>query len=1022
MTRIKHFCAWLLILVFLFNWQPLFSNQSGAGLELPEVVVIGEDSARLEGFRDFGLLPKLAPGIKLEPVADNLTLKTGSTGSGPGWETAQTKAPGCAYRNALTASLARGFEGAEGYYRSGRQKYIEGLLLEAQTYFKEGLEKYRESPLVSDFHYWLGEIAFRRQDYTAAARHFQIVAQSPESQFYHFSCYSLAWLDYRKQNYEAAVKWFAVAAESPERRLVSAALFWKSEALFQVNDQHGGRTTLLQLVSEYPESAEYRAALYRLATLAFNQHDYKTALDYLTAMPAPAAGSDMLQRQADLARGWCSYLLESYSDAEKLFRQLQAEVNGVDDVVPLAFLGEILAQLKQDRLSDARKTFAQRPEELREAPAAAAALRELVEAFSVADDPESAAALGEELVGTFPVTLLQVDDFRRLARLQAAQGESERALQTLKSGIEAFAEEDKSDELLFSLRLEQARILYDAEAFAEASVILERLYAQRSKIGEMADRSQVYLLLARTLNRSAAYPRTLEVLSSLPVEFSLKRRAELIYERGWAALQSGRFKLAANDFSTYLKIVKESDVSRSLIQNAEINKAEALFNLHQDQETAALLAGFVKRWPQSPFLPRVLNYQGLLALRQGEFERAEAIFSDLASANLHGDKKLENEVLYNLGESLFSLEKYPEAITVYKELADKNPHLQISGQALIRIGESYFNQGQYLKSQLVYLKAKQLWPGSEIDEKASYGMLLLAYNQDKFDYLETEVKNFIRNFPDSSYTVPLMLLLVDLYQRQGREADLLQLFNKLETGNYADDLKLEAFYRHFMLDAKKDRREAARKDCRRLMARFPLSKYECDCRLYLARYDFSKGNYKTALTILETLPESGCPDPELKRQISLLRARSYQELSKFAKARKLYLLVAEDRRSSEAQTFLAFTGLGDIFVQEKEYDEALFFYDKARQNSVKSKAAAAALKHASTLEAAGRVAAARKSYLRIAYLYPDQQQTVGEALLAALRLAKQEKDTATVKKMAEKLKSIKLDKVQRLEFERIMGL
>ncbi|MCK5541026.1 MAG: hypothetical protein KAI69_08850, partial [Deltaproteobacteria bacterium] len=83
MLRIKNCIAWLLVATFIFSWQPLFSNQSGEGLHLPEVVVIGEDSARLEGFRDFSLLPALAPGIKLESEADIPTLVEVENGPGP---------------------------------------------------------------------------------------------------------------------------------------------------------------------------------------------------------------------------------------------------------------------------------------------------------------------------------------------------------------------------------------------------------------------------------------------------------------------------------------------------------------------------------------------------------------------------------------------------------------------------------------------------------------------------------------------------------------------------------------------------------------------------------------------------------------------------------------------------------------------------------------------------------------------------------------------------------------------------
>jgi len=1022
MTRTKNIIAWLFLLVFLFNWQPLFSNQSGDGLNLPEIVVVGEDSARLEGFRDFGLLPKLAPGIKLEPVADNLTLKSGAVGSGPGWETAPTQAPGCAYRNSLTASLARGFGGAEGYYRSGRQKYIEGLLLEARSYFAEGLKKFKESELIPDFHYWLGEIDFRQERFQEARKHFSVVAASPGHRFYHFSCYSLAWLDYREKSFAAAGKWFAIAAESRERRLASAALFWESEALFQNSEPAAGRSVLLQLTSEYPDAAEYRAALYRLATLAFNQHDYNIALEYLRAMPAPAAGSDMLQRQADLARGWCCFFTLKYSDAEIVFKQLQSEISGVDDVVPLAFLGEILAQIKQHKLESAEATYAQRPERLLKAPVAAAALRELAVALAEAAEPEAAVTTGQELISNFPVSLLQVDDFRRLARLQASLDDNQKALQTLNTGIVAFTAQGVSDDVLIILRLEEAQILYSAAEFEKTLTVLELLFAEKWKIKVTADRYRVYLLLARTLNQLGNYSRTLKMLAQIPSDFVMTQQADLIYERGWAALQSGNFRLADNDFSAYLEIVKENESNTSIIQNAELNRAEALFNLHQDLETDALLVRFINRWPQSEFLPRVRNYQGLLALRRGEFEAAAAIFTELESSANKLDTKLAAEILYNLGESLFSLERYPEAIAVYKKLAAKDPQLKLSGQALIRMGESYFNQGEYLKSQLVYLKAKQLWPDTEIDEKASYGLLLLAYNQDKFPYLEIEVKSFIKRFPDSSYTVPLMLLLTDLYQRQEREADLIALLHDIETGDYAADLQLEAFFRLFKLDLKKGRKEAARIDCQRLLQRFPQSKYECDCRFYLARYAFLKGNHKAALIKLDALSANGCPDPDLSQEVIFLKARIYQQLGDFPNARKFYLEIAENGSGRDTRAFMAFVGLGDIFVREKKFDEALFFYDKAARNPVKAEAAAAVLKSATTLEAAGRISASRKLYLRISYLYPEQQHIVGEALLAALRLAKQEQDKTTAKKVTEKLKALQLDKSQRREFEKLTAL
>ncbi len=1020
MSRIKNLTAWLLIALFLFSWQPLFSNQSGEGLHLPEVVVIGEDSARLEGFRDFGLLPALAPGIKLEPVVDNLTLEANKSQPGPGWETAAAQTPGCAYRNPVTASLARGFAGAEGYYRSGRQKYLDGLLDEAEDYFKIGLEKFKESELVPDFHYWLAEIAFRQEDYARAITHFAAVTRSESNQFYYFSCYSLAWLDYREKRYPAAIKWFAVASETLDRRLAAAALFWGGEALFHGGQKESGRSTLLRLTAGYPEAAEYRAALYRLATLSFNERDYRTALSYLITLPEPVAGSDMLQRQAGLAQAWCLYFLGSFAEAQALFESLQSAIASVDDVVPLAFLGEILSLLKENNLLAANNVFTSRPEELRQSAVAAAALRELLAAYVEIEDYQAATILGLQLINSFPGTLVEADDYRRLARLQAELGENDRALETLDLGVGAMARAGSAD---LVLRLERAQILFSTGESENALVVLESLFSEKERLSAVADRVLLYLLFTRTLNRLEKFSQTLIVLALLSADFTPAWRADLLYERGWAALKSQDYIGAVNDFSGYLELARKTEKPLLIIQNAEINRTEALFNLHQDQESATALTWFVERYPESPFLTRAQNYRGLIALRQGDFEGACNIFSDLLlpydSGQSSLDPALYAKVLYNLGESLFSLGKFSEAIKTYQQLIDKYPGLEISGRAMIRMGESHFNRGAYLPAQLVYLQAKKDFPEGAIDEKASYGLLLLAYNQDKFSYLEIEVKNFITRFPDSSYSVPLMLLLADLYQRQGRQSDLLTLLKQLEDGNYAKDLKLEANYRHFKLNLDNGRQAEAREACLRLLERFPFSKYECDCRLYLAHYAFANKDFETALETLTGLLEA-CPDPDLKRQVILLKARIFQQQGDFPKARSHYLSVVDEKRSDNF-AFVAFAGLGALFAEQKEFSEALFFYDKAVKNPIPKEAASAALARAAVLEKSGRSREAQQAYLRLSYLFPQQEELVADALLAVVRLAQNEKDEKTVKKMTEKLNSITLTKAQQQDLKKLVA-
>ncbi len=1012
-ARVRGWLAWLLLGLILCNWTPLFSNQSGRGIELPEIVVLGQDRARLEGFRDFSLLPALVPGLKPEPVAGKLEMAA-VQGAGPEWKTASGPAPGCAYRNVLTASLARGFGGLEAYYNSGRQKYLEGLEDEAAIYFSAGLEKYPAAPQAPDCHYWLGEIALHRRNYDAARRHFSAAAAAEKGRFYFYAAHALAWLDYRERRWEAAANWFAIAARSPVACLQSSAHLWRAESLLRLGRLEAGRKVLEKLAAGYPAAPEHRAALYRLATLAFNRRDYRTARRYLENLPASGKSDDILRRQADLALGWCCYFLQDYVAAAALFAGLEKRVAASDPVQPLAFLGRILTAIAQRRIDRALELYKQRPVPLKTVPAAAAAARRLLVALTVAGRRDEARELARELTGNYPPQLLKAEDFRFRAALEAAAGEPETALEVLKKGLALFAGRFSG---MVSLKLEKARILLAVGRSAAALKLLDGLNRERSGIKVVADRDRFFLLYARALNREGRFSRTLELLRRLPPNSSREDQAALLYERGWAALKLGRYGEAVDDFRGFLNLGRDSERLRPLRDNAELNRVEALFNLHRDEEVKAQLEDFIRRRPQSPFVPRARNYLGLLAMRHGEFARAGKLFAAALTGKPAPDHDLKAEILYNLGESYFSREQFRKAIALYRKVADGCPDCLIGGRALIRIGESWFNLGEYLKSRVVYLQAKKAFPGGEIEEKAAYGMLLLAYNQDRYRYLEIEVKNFIRRFPDSEYAVPLLLLLLDLYQRQNRQVKLNVLLGELEAGDYPETIRLEAVFRHFRIEEQARKFAAAAALGERLLKEFPGSKYEPDCRLFLAQRAFAAGDYAAAGKWLGELPES-CPDLVLRRRARLLAARINQAAGRPAAARRDYLKILEERRD-DPPAFAACRGLARLLVGEGKIDEALFYFDRAAADPDHRTAARALLEKAASLEKAGRWRQALAVCLRLGYLFPEQRAEVTEALLRALALARAGKEKETADRVRQKLAGCKLSPEQQRRLEKL---
>jgi outer membrane protein assembly factor BamD (BamD/ComL family) len=341
----------------------------------------------------------------------------------------------------------------------------------------------------------------------------------------------------------------------------------------------------------------------------------------------------------------------------------------------------------------------------------------------------------------------------------------------------------------------------------------------------------------------------------------------------------------------------------------------------------------------------------------------------------------------------------------------------IAGRALSRIGESWVNLGEYLKSQVVYLQARQDFPGGKIEEKAAYGMLLLAYNQDHYRYLEIEVKKFIKRFPDSSYSVPLIMLLLDLYQRQQRQGDLKALLAELESGGYPAEVKLEAAYRNFQLERRAGRKKAAAAICETLLERFPGSKYESDCRLFLARQAFVGHHYQVAGKWLGDLAES-CSDPALRRRAQLLAGRIASARGDKVAARKVWLEVVSDRRS-DAAAFTAFKLLARLCAGQGEIDKAVLYFDKASANPDHQAAARVLLEKVAFLEKAGRQQSALAAALRVSYLFPQQSEAVTEALFQAFRLAQAEKDKETAARVLQKLEKLKLSPARQEQLEKL---
>ncbi|MBN2333489.1 MAG: tetratricopeptide repeat protein [Deltaproteobacteria bacterium] len=965
--------------VLTLSWSPgLKSDQAGKGLTLPEVVVVGRDSVKLEGFRDFTLMPLLDPGTKLEPADDQLAFDTGGNETSPVWTTPELQSPGCTYRHSVTAYLARGFTGAEGYYYSGKQQYVDGVYQEARYYFSTGIEKFPRSPFVSSSLYWLGEIAYGEHRYAEARNFFSRAAAYPDCQYAGYASYSLGWLAHQEGAFLAAANHFSAVGQLPgTEALQPTALFWQGESLHRAQQLEQSWTVLTRLLERYPGSSYELQARYLLASMAINNKAYETALaffDDIFTAEQPLTLDVVLVRQSLLAAGWCHYYLKEDQQAVQRFRQLLVP-GAPHDTMPLAFLGYGLSLIRQELISDALEAVENRPEPVRSNKVAVVVLRKIIAWYDDHGMISEAIMASQLLVEEFPPTVLSGEDFRRLSLMYGTVNTFVPALEIVENGLSVVADQGESP---VPLLIEKTRILQQIGRFDEAESILQELLERSSGLSS-AEKYRCRLLLARGYNTVGNIDQALTILQVIPRNSAIPESVLAAYEQGWAFMKGEAYAeaLTALDFFLSNEPQVSDLIDQQTVQNALLNKGECLFNLHQDAAAFELFADFGKRFPSSMFNDRACYYQGWILLRQGKASEALAVFLDLL--HTYPETSLQDAVFFQRGQSYFSLGMFPQAIHEYEYLINHFPQSSYAGTALLKIGESYFNAQDYLRAKLTYLRTAQTYTGLPLEEQARYGLLLLAYKQRHDDYLEAEFKPFLERFPESTYLSPLMLMIAEIYQQDERWQELKTLLQEILAGHHPDNVKMDALFQLINIARRQQDEAQMQSLCRQMIEMFPGGKYQYDCNLVLAEVYSAQGAYDQALESLA--PNlTGCDDLHLQRQSLLSSARINEKSDRWDEAEQLYRrLVSQDSRDSI--TFAAYDSLGALYRRQKKYDQAIFFYQQGAGNPKPSLAAKSHYFQAVVMLEAGNESEAIKQFLRLPYLFADQQEWIVKSLL-----------------------------------------
>ncbi len=698
--RLRHL-AWAAALSLVAPMALGVSPPPGS-LELPEVVVRGIDDVRLEAQRR-GVLP-LEPAriaqaaVRVEVPSD--VLPTPELQRAP-----PVQSPGCAYRNPMTAAIARAAKGSEGLYRSALQHLSRDELDKAAYFLARLRDDHPGDPRADDAAFWLAEIKLREGSADEALAFLRLVHGSYAQE----AAYRKAWLlDDRGRRAEAREVWVEVAKDSgsPHRPEALYRLGIDRMQAGEYAEAAGRFTTILALVedgtavdAQLQESSLLALGLARRAqgnAAAAEESLVRFLLEYPDALAAPSAR---------VALAWS--LLEQGKPREAAQRfQWLIESSPPTDVAVRALYGDIRARAD---LGDYEGAVA------RLGPLEATGPEGPWVGWARGDVAWLAFREGryEDALGWYEDALRVWDGAGAdVPRYMAA--ESLYLLGRYAEAASAFQGLPPASPL-YPTALHRAGLanILGQEPAAAASLFETVL----NQFPGYPEADQVWAWLGEARLRLGKTEAALQAFGSVPRDSPA--HAQALYGRAWIAFEAQRWEEASELFDLFLRLYPEDRnreeallaLARSHFNRRELRPALAALEELEDRASSPLqrdTARFYRGWmfarsgrktvarellrellssePRGPFAARSHQTLGWLAFAEGDYAGAQEHFEAVLALVPGGE--LEREAKQKRADSLFNLGRYDQALQAYGELGETPEALYGQSLCYDRLGRT----------------------------------------------------------------------------------------------------------------------------------------------------------------------------------------------------------------------------------------------------------------------------------------------------------------------------------------------
>jgi TolA-binding protein len=517
------------------------------------------------------------------------------------------------------------------------------------------------------------------------------------------------------------------------------------------------------------------------------------------------------------------------------------------------------------------------------------------------------------------------------------------------------------------LLLGKAILCYQTNRFSQAKSLYHELLNTTSDALVLI---QAYLGKADAFYSLAEYTEAIDVykevldrtnLGSIPPEIIDK----LHYNLAWAYLKQAEFKEAIKEFQ---KIVRSSE--------DKIFKISALCQIgdtYQDsgdyQKAQETYDTILKDYPDSFYSDYVQYQLGLTMLKVSNYDGA--IMSFLALKKNYPESKLIDDATYALGLAYFQKQDYNSSKEAFQKFKEEFKDSNLRPQGLYLLGTSLYNLGKFPEAIEVFKDIIRMYSQDlELVQKAEYEIADCFYQMGDEKGAMARFKTLRSKYPDSTLTPEIMWWLGEYY------------------------------YRHNNL-------ELARRYFSSLIQDFPKSNLIADAYYVLGSIYTEESRYQDAMVNFKKVIELDRSD--LSGQAAVAIADIYVKLAQPDLAIKEYRNIIQDYPNL---AHLIYPKMADLFYKIGNFNKAGDFYRKSLEVVPVREMAAIQFKLAEVLQAQGNFDQATEGYLKVTYLYSENNDLVVKALLRVAKIYEDKENFRQAMNIYEKVASLNVEEAK----------